>query len=114
MWTAVIVAERSKFMAENAVVEANVVRNKNTTFGEFNDFFGKLIKLRRRCNHAIINSSKANDKFRDFHFRIYQTGKFTDNVGAVVFVNRDFSDFGCFWASSSCLNINDYVIHLHM
>jgi len=87
------------------------VGNEDTIAGEFNDLFSNFIEFGRIFHHAIGYSGETTDKFWDSHFGINQTRKFSNDLGAIVFVDSYFSYLRVFWTSSRCFDIDDCVMH---
>ena len=77
-------------MADDVVIEANVVSNKNAVFGELDDVACNFVEFRRAFDHFIRNTGEADNEFRDGAFRVEQGDVLADDFTAIGFIHGNF------------------------
>ena len=97
-------------MTEHSVVEAYIMRHKNTAFTKSQNVLGQFVKLGGLFHHFIGNSSKTNNEFRDVLLRIDERNQFINYFISIVLIHRKFCNLRLLGIASSGFNINDYIV----
>ncbi len=103
--------ELPEFLADETIVEGDVMPDDDALFSDLNDPAGNLKKFRRLCHHLIGDPGQAGDEIRNVLFRIHQGGKFIDDFFPVVNEDGNFGNFLMFRTPAGRLNIQNSKIH---
>lgn len=104
-----IISQPVQFFFDKSKVEANVMRYKNSPFGNFEYIGCYLSKGRGILHHLVRNTRQVANKWWNGTTRIQQCVKRVNNLTSIMTKDGNFSKASRPFYMAGCFNINDTI-----